>query len=72
MTERYSGYVITMAHDIREDDAEQVINALRLIRGVVDVRPVVADGVESWIAESRVRVELANKLLDLHREVLSR
>ncbi len=72
MTDRHSGYVITLDHDIREDDAEQVIAALRLIRGVVDVRPVVSDGVEQQIVESRVRVKIAEQVGNLWRDVLDR
>jgi len=72
MTDRHSGYVITLDHDIREDDAERVITALRQIRGVVDVRPVVADGVAEYVTRTRAQVEFADKLLALHAEVLAR
>lgn len=71
MTDRHSGYVITLDHDIREDDAERIITALRQIRGVVDVRPVVADGIEQHIAESRVRVEIAEHVQKLWQAVLN-
>ncbi len=52
MTDRHSGYVVTLAKDIREDDAEAVITALKMIKGVVSVKPVVAD-VVMHIAEER-------------------
>ena len=35
MTDRHCGYIITLENDIREDDAEATINALRMIKGVL-------------------------------------
>lgn len=61
MTTRHTGYIVTLEKDIREDDAEVVITALRMIRGVVAVTPVEANP-ESRIAEERVRQELRVKL----------
>ena len=29
MTDRHAGYVVTLNEDIREDDAEAIINAIR-------------------------------------------
>lgn len=53
MTTRYSGYVVTLAKDIREDDADAVISALRMVRGVISVDPVVADVMPAAIATTR-------------------
>lgn len=43
MTDRHAGYVVTLAKDIREDDAEHIINAMRMIKGVADVSPIISD-----------------------------
>ncbi len=43
MTDRHAAYLVTLATDIREDDAEAVITALRMVKGVLSVEPVVAD-----------------------------
>lgn len=73
MTDRHSGYVITLDRDIREDDAERVVTALRQIRGVVDVQPIgAADPGAEYVTRTRVQIELADKLLELHAEVLRR
>lgn len=64
MTDRHAGYVVTLAEDIREDDAETVISALSMVRGVVRVEPVVVDP-ELHIAQARVAVELRDKLYEL-------
>lgn len=42
MTKRHAGYVVVLESDIREDDAEEIMNAIRLIRGVVAVQIVEA------------------------------
>lgn len=52
MTDRHAGYVVTLARDIREDDAEAVITAISMVKGVVSVKPVVAD-VELHLAQER-------------------
>lgn len=52
MTDRHSGYIVTLASDIREDDAEHIINAIHMIKGVLSIRPVVSD-VGQRIADER-------------------
>lgn len=53
MTDRHMGYVVHLAENIREDDAQNVINAIRMISGVTDVTPVTADLEADVIAASR-------------------
>lgn len=64
MTDRFKGLVVTLDHDIREDDARAVMDAIRLHRFVVDVRGVVAD-MDDHI--NRLRI-LHLKLLDVVTE----
>lgn len=61
MTERLKGVLVTFEDDVREDDAEHIINAIRLIRRVLTVKPVPND-IKQSIAEDRVRHELHEKL----------
>lgn len=61
MTDRYNGFIVVLEKNIRSDDAEATINAIRQIRGVLSVRPNIADA-DSAIAEERVRSELSQKL----------
>lgn len=42
MTTRHSGYQIILSDDIREDDAEALIGALYMIKGVSKVVPMEA------------------------------
>ena len=63
MTDRLVGVVVTFHEDMRVDDAQPLIDAMRLIRGVVDVSPVVSD-VVSRMAEQRAKRQLSEKLLE--------
>ncbi len=64
MTDRHSGYIVVLEADKREDDAEAVITALRMVKGVLSVKPIDAD-VNTQIAETRVRSEIASKLFEV-------
>ena len=63
VSERHAGYVVTLDADLHEDDAEQVLTALRMIRGVVSVVPV-QGSIETAVGEERARYELRAKLLE--------
>jgi hypothetical protein len=56
MTDRHSGYVVTLEKDIREDDAESIINAIRMIKGVSSVAPVIASHEEMIFTARRDRL----------------
>jgi hypothetical protein len=64
MTDRHADYIVTLADDIREDDAEATINALRMVRGVISVQPVVAD-VSLVIVHARCDAEWRAKVAGL-------
>jgi hypothetical protein len=64
MTDRHSAYIVTLANDIREDDAREIITALRMVKNVVSVEPVVTDYPLS-VATRRVQAELREKLRDV-------
>jgi hypothetical protein len=64
MTDRHAGYVVTLARDVREDDAEVICSAIEQIRGVVSVKAVVAE-IGIAIAEERARTRLLEQLLDV-------
>jgi hypothetical protein len=65
MTDRHAGYIVTLTDDIREDDAEEsVLTALRMVKGVISVEPVVADHAQH-IAEERADHRWREALWDL-------
>lgn len=61
MTDRYNALTVVLEKDIREDDAEALLNAIRQLRGVLSVHGNVAD-FDDQIAQDRVRHELGEKL----------
>lgn len=69
MTDRHSGYVVVLDHDMREDDAEATLNALRMVKGVLSVEPIIASPAEGLPIEIRVRHEIREKLFALVREI---
>lgn len=64
MTDRYNGLLVVLDHDIREDDAQDIITAIRQLRGVVAVTGHPAQ-IGDKIAETRVRTELGRRLMDV-------
>lgn len=64
MTDRHAGYIVVLEKDIREDDAEDIITAIGMIRGVLKCKPMVADPM-NYIAEQRARHELHMKWLEV-------
>ena len=67
MTDRYNALTVILEKDIREDDAEALLNAIRQLRGVLSVTGNVAN-LDNHIIEKRVKIELIKKLLDMLRE----
>lgn len=57
MTNRINALSVALEEDIREDDAQATIEAIKQIKGVLHVTPNVAD-IGSWTAEMRVKSEL--------------
>lgn len=61
MTDRFSTLTVVLDRDIREDDAEFIINAIRMIKGVADVSGNVSD-LSEYLAMTRLKKELQSKI----------
>jgi len=69
MTDRHSGYIVALAADVREDDAEEgVLNAIRMIRGVASVTPVIAEPGAGMITAMRRDREWSDALFKLIKD----
>ncbi len=64
MTNRYYALTVVLEKDIREDDAQQIIDAIRMIKHVINVKGNISSP-DTWMAEERARRELGQKLLDI-------
>ena len=72
MTTRHGGYVVVLENDIREDNAEAVINALKMTKGVVTVQPINGgETIGEIIATSRVNIAWQERLIALIKEMQS-
>lgn len=61
MTDRYHSLTVVLDSNIRSDDAEPLINAIRMLVGVQSVEGNVAEPMY-YVAETRVRFELREAL----------
>lgn len=61
MTDRLKGFVVTLEQDTRVDDVDALLTAVRQLRGVAKVTPVVYN-IDDEMNRQRVRFELEQKL----------
>lgn len=64
MTDRYYSLTVVLEKDYRDDDAESILNAIKMIKGVLDVKGNISDP-STWMAEERARRDLGKRLLDI-------
>lgn len=70
MTDRHSGFLVVLHHDMREDDAEHIRHAIQMINGVQGVTPVPADHTSEFLHQFRIRTELAQRLHELANNLI--
>jgi len=61
MSDRHMGYIVTLENNIKDENAQSILDAIGMVKGVISVRPVVSDFV-GHMAEERARRKLADKL----------
>jgi hypothetical protein len=61
MTDRYYALTVILEKDMRDDDTEKIIEAIKMIKGVLDVKPLISDPT-TWMAQERAKRELGEKL----------
>jgi hypothetical protein len=64
MTDRYHALVVVLEKDTRDDDAEHLINAIKMMRGVLSVEGQVSD-INIHTAYERAKHELGQKVLNV-------
>lgn len=68
MSDRVKGIIVTFESDIREDDAKEIINAILMIKGVLNVNTSVRDHNDIMNRE-RVRSEYKERLWNALNDV---
>lgn len=59
MTDRIKGLTVSLTHDIRDDDCQPIIDAIKMIKGVAGVEMHVTDQ-NDYMARQHVREDLRN------------
>lgn len=68
MTDRLKGVYVAFDKDYRDDDVEQIIDAIKMVRGVVDVKAVTVNP-EDWMNRARVKDEMRDKFFELWKSL---
>ena len=69
MTDRLHVLTVALQPDLRDDDAQPIIDAIKQLRGVVGVTPHVVDH-NQWSARQQTRHELGSSIYAVFRAVL--
>ena len=64
MADQISGFLVVMKDDISEEDSIRLIDAFKMIKGVVDVRTISKEPLENRVAKSRLVDEIRKALLE--------
>ena len=62
MSDNLKGFTVLLARDIRDDDAQCIADAIRMLKGVADVNPLLSDGAD-LLARQRVRHEIYDEII---------
>lgn len=68
MTESVKGFVVSLEKDIREDDVEYIVNAIKMIKGVQSVSLNVVNS-DDYLNRTRIKYRLEDKLVKAVRDV---
>jgi len=63
MTDRIYAYIVTLDKDMRTDDVEGITNAIKMIKHVINVTPLVSTP-ELHTAEMRARLDIWKAITD--------
>lgn len=64
MTDRYNALTVVLDRDVRSDDAESIISAIKMVKGVASVTPNVVD-MTDHIAFVRAQSEIGRKIIEV-------
>jgi len=64
MTDRFYALTVALEKDTRDDDAERIIHAIKMIKGVLDVKGNISNP-DVWMSEERAKQELKIKIYNL-------
>lgn len=66
MSDRVHSLTVTLDHTYKDEDAKSIMDAIRMIKGVSEVQPIIATA-ETYFAVENARAQLATKLFEVLR-----
>ena len=69
MTDIVKGFTVTLTRELKDYDFDVIMNAVKMIKGVEDVKPIIDDSSEYITLMKRDR-EIREKLYDFIKENL--
>lgn len=67
MSDKIKGCWVAFNKDIKIDDAQLIINAIKLMQCVADVTVCITDS-NDWINRAQIKSQLINKLIEILKE----
>ncbi|HEY9678645.1 MAG TPA: hypothetical protein V6C76_11590 [Drouetiella sp.] len=67
MTNRLTGVFVAFEREIRDDDAEAIVEAIKMVRGVAGVTKKISEAVD-FAAERRIEERLREKFWQFYKE----
>ncbi len=58
MTDRLNSLLVSFTHDIRDDDAQALISAISMLKGVLKVTPNVTHCMDEYTYRARLKCEI--------------
>jgi hypothetical protein len=69
MTDRIKGFAVTLEEDMRIDDIDNIINAIRMIKGIASVEPSISN-IDDDINRERIKSEFRDEFIKFYKEKL--
>lgn len=67
MSERHNGFIVTLEKPCKDEDSDNIKNAILMLKGVIKVEPVV-DDISSMFERNQVKHEMFHKMLNLFND----
>lgn len=65
MSDKYSALTVVLDNEYRQEDIEELSNAISLLKGVISVSPLLNKNMDIHIARMQVRNDLREKMFNL-------
>lgn len=64
MSNRIKGLTVALQHDFKDEDVEQIVKAIGMIKGVIAVTPLEVSS-DDFVNRAQIKWELHSKLIQI-------